>query len=812
MQTGTISASMGASMIEFTGTKTSGHNGADAVVQWSLVDGGSTNNLTVTMNAFADPNNRPVAFFSHRYASGDPLYTNHDTAEGYTELHDASHDSVMMLDMTEWHATAANTTPSASWDDTGHDTGGFALEIAEALSTPPPIVYRSIGTNTGTLYNTGTASISNGSTTVTFSGGSLPEPDAVGAVGPGDVLVLGGETFYIKSRDSATQVTVQTAATGDRSGTPTITRAYNDFQTWENTQQGDLVGENRIEVGVAYKDGPFAPTAQTTIDDSTTDASHYMQLTVAPGQRHNGTAGTGVIVDGSSPLIAGNLFRVRDTYFKMEWLEIRNFWGTVSSGAISLTFVEPNRITRASGSFITDGFEIGNTITTDSAITANKGPFTVTNVTALEITVSQTVVVNEGPVTKTVTKTGGQPINVNEGYAGNNLFSHLIIHDYTSTGRGAINVYENATIRNCIFYNGDKAIRSYSNDNLTLTIENCTVYNMTDINVDHQAGKLIVKNTISVGSGNNRDFDLDNDAPVDGSSGYNMYSGVHNDIHPGPSSGLISISFDGPTKTITRSTGSFVGDGFVVGNIIRTDSASNPGPFTITNVTSLVITVSEAVTTVPATLRNVYLDVSSVIRQSPPASLEDLFISIVASSEDLHLESSGHNALDNGTDLSASFTDDIDGETRPTGANTWDIGADEVLPSPLYRSVGTNGNNLNTDSRTVEISGSTANFAGDMPNNVGVGDVLTYNSGGNQLAFIHGRTSSTVFTVKDKDGNSPTVFTVKDKDGNTPTAASAGTSVGVYRAYTSLDNCFETPNQRKMMSTPRWISSLPAPS
>ncbi|MDH4137186.1 MAG: hypothetical protein OEW09_10800, partial [Anaerolineae bacterium] len=36
--------------------------------------------------------------------------------------------------MTEWHATEANTTPSASWDDTGHDTGGFALEIAAAAA------------------------------------------------------------------------------------------------------------------------------------------------------------------------------------------------------------------------------------------------------------------------------------------------------------------------------------------------------------------------------------------------------------------------------------------------------------------------------------------------------------------------------------------------------------------------------------------------------------------------------------------------------------------------------------------------------
>ena len=68
MQTGTISASMGAAMIEVTGTKTSGTNGADAVANYKTnTDSGTS--LQVTMDAFADSNNRPVAFFSHRAAS-----------------------------------------------------------------------------------------------------------------------------------------------------------------------------------------------------------------------------------------------------------------------------------------------------------------------------------------------------------------------------------------------------------------------------------------------------------------------------------------------------------------------------------------------------------------------------------------------------------------------------------------------------------------------------------------------------------------------------------------------------------------------
>jgi hypothetical protein len=102
-----------------------------------------------------------------------------------------------------------------------------------------------------------------------------------------------------------------------------------------------------------------------------------------------------------------------------------------------------------------------------------------------------------------------------------------------------------------------------------------------------------------------------------------------------------------------------------------------------------------------------------------------------------------------------------------------------AMPIPLYRSVGRgalgNGEDLNTDSHTVQISGTTAIFSGPMADRIGVGDVLAYNSGGAQIAFIHGRASSKVYSVKDKNGN-------------TPAAAPSGTAVGVYRAYISLSN------------------------
>ena len=57
----------------------------------------------------------------------------------------------------------------------------------------------------------------------------------------------------------------------------------------------------------------------------------------------------------------------------------------------------------------------------------------------------------------------------------------------------------------------------------------------------------------------------------------------------------------------------------------------------------------------------------------PPGDPESLFVSVTAPFN-LHLEASGHDAIDTGSDRSSSFTDDIDGATR-TGL--WDMRADE---------------------------------------------------------------------------------------------------------------------------------------
>ncbi|MHC4676590.1 MAG: glycoside hydrolase family 78 protein, partial [Planctomycetota bacterium] len=123
----------------------------------------------------------------------------------------SGNDLVIIID-----GTVGSEREAESWNGAnGHGNLSLAPYIhIEYSVAPPTTVYRSIGTNTGTLYNTGNASIDSGTTTVTFgNGASLPVPSAVGAVGQGDKLIIGSETFYILSRDDDTHVTVQTAAT-----------------------------------------------------------------------------------------------------------------------------------------------------------------------------------------------------------------------------------------------------------------------------------------------------------------------------------------------------------------------------------------------------------------------------------------------------------------------------------------------------------------------------------------------------------------------------------------------------------------------
>ena len=112
----------------------------------------------------------------------------------------------------------------------------------------------------------------------------------------------------------------------------------------------------------------------------------------------------------------------------------------------------------------------------------------------------------------------------------------------------------------------------------------------------------------------------------------------------------------------------------------------------------------------------------------------------------------------------------------------------------LYRSVGTTATALaNGTGNALSISGSTATFGSGLSASIGVGDVIEYDSDGNSsidaLAFIHSRTDSQTYTVKDKDGG-------------TPTAVTGDNDWAIYRAYTSLNNCVNSQTENPNITEP----------
>lgn len=230
---------------------------------------------------------------------------------------------------------------------------------------------RSIGTG-GQIFAAGQASVALSSTTVTFTG-TLPDN-----VGAGDRLILdpsglNEETLFIATRDSSTQVTLQTRTAQSHVGESfSIERAYGGLQSWEDDRQGDLVAENRREMGVVYDDGEL--TTSLIIDGSTTDSARYLALTVAVGHRHSGVAGTGATLRPAT----GSAIYVEDDYTRVEWLEITG-WPSAHGVLINADHTQfRNLIVHDGGDAFSDGFQLQEnqgdwTASVENTITYNMG-------------------------------------------------------------------------------------------------------------------------------------------------------------------------------------------------------------------------------------------------------------------------------------------------------------------------------------------------------------------------------------------------------------------------------------------------------
>jgi uncharacterized delta-60 repeat protein len=214
---------------------------------------------------------------------------------------------------------------------------GAAWDVGadESFLSAATTYYRSIGTAPD-LVDAGPITVTAGSAVVTKSGG--PGWKAQNR-GRGDVLIVGANTYMVGSVVSDDMLTLASLPSAGYSGAYTIARQFSTLQAWENCIDGQggspppaapcyyfpaptssLVADDRQEIGIAYDDATpsFPLGGDVSIEGSTTDASHTILLTADPGNRHNGVAGDGVVVDAQ---LSGNELDIRDSNVTVEWLE-----------------------------------------------------------------------------------------------------------------------------------------------------------------------------------------------------------------------------------------------------------------------------------------------------------------------------------------------------------------------------------------------------------------------------------------------------------------------------------------------------------
>lgn len=94
---------------------------------------------------------------------------------------------------------------------------------------------------------------------------------------------------------------------------------YTTLSAWEAANQGNLVSADEVRVAECYNDWPSGLADTVDVSGSTTDATRYMMITVAPGHRHNGTPRSGFYAKSAANWQTG--FAATDAYCVFEWLD-----------------------------------------------------------------------------------------------------------------------------------------------------------------------------------------------------------------------------------------------------------------------------------------------------------------------------------------------------------------------------------------------------------------------------------------------------------------------------------------------------------
>jgi hypothetical protein len=217
----------------------------------------------------------------------------------------------------------------------------YPLAVDEIrCSVEPSVNYRSISQGSKAAYSTGTVSIAAGGKTVAGTGTAW----MTNRWGTGDRLSVEGADYIVAAVVSDTRLSITTPFRGQTGGGKayTLARQFNSLQAWEDCVSGgaaqcpvapsgsaSLPADNRIEVGLVYRDGGGGLSG-VTIDGSTTDIAHTITLQAAPGNRHLGNPLAGAYLQ---PLFAPTVL-VKDLNVRVEWLVMRGGGSGVTEGSV----------------------------------------------------------------------------------------------------------------------------------------------------------------------------------------------------------------------------------------------------------------------------------------------------------------------------------------------------------------------------------------------------------------------------------------------------------------------------------------------
>ena len=192
--------------------------------------------------------------------------------------------------------------------------------------------YRSIGTALD--YSVGTVSVMNGETHVI---GTLDVKWRTENRGRGDRITIGGVDYTIFSVDAENELTLTAPYAGLTSSgvTYTIARKFSKLKDWADCIQNiapcpdvvspSLVSDERVEIGVVYKDSVFFMNTGGEVlrfeTATITDATYSITLTTNPPNRHHGVAGTGVILDNGTSV--NPMIEILTDFVTIEWIELR---------------------------------------------------------------------------------------------------------------------------------------------------------------------------------------------------------------------------------------------------------------------------------------------------------------------------------------------------------------------------------------------------------------------------------------------------------------------------------------------------------